>query len=177
MMILTAAVVLVALAFPAAGGTMFELSSPAFKDSTTIPKKYTCDGKDVSPPLAWKDYPAGTAAIAVIMEDPDAPVGLWIHWVHYDVPAANGALAEGQPPIGFLPDGSKQGVSWGVTKFEKTGWGGPCPPPGKPHRYVFRAYALSSLTGLAPGATKDQLLEAIKGKTLARAELTGLYGR
>jgi Raf kinase inhibitor-like YbhB/YbcL family protein len=172
-----AAVVLVALAFPAAGETMFELSSPAFANSTTIPKKYTCDGRDVSPPLAWKGYPAGTAAIAVIMEDPDAPTGLWIHWVLYDVPAANGGIEEGQPPVGALPGGSKQGRSWGFVKFEKTGWGGPCPPPGKPHRYVFRAYALSRVTALAPGASKDEVLQEIKGTTLGRAELVGLYGR
>jgi Raf kinase inhibitor-like YbhB/YbcL family protein len=156
---------------------MFELTSAAFAPSGDIPKKYTCDGKDFSPPLTWKDCPAGTAAIAVIMEDPDAPVGLWIHWVIYDIPAANGGLAEGRPRRGLLDDGSKQGVSWGVTKFERTGWGGPCPPPGKPHRYVFRAYALSSVTTLAAGATKDQLLEEIRGRTLARAELVGLYGR
>ena len=156
---------------------MFELSSPAFQASTTIPKKYTCDGKDVSPPLEWRNAPAGTAAIALIMEDPDAPVGLWIHWVLYDVPSGSGALAEGLAKTGTLADGSKQGSSWGVVKFEKTGYGGPCPPPGNAHHYVFRAYALSSPTGLAPGATKSQLLEALRGKVLAQTSLVGLYGR
>lgn len=156
---------------------MFELSSPAFKASATMPKKHTCDGQDVSPPLQWKNAPAGTEFLALIMEDPDAPVGLWIHWVLYDVPAKSGALAEGLPRTETLADGSKQGKSWGVADFERVGYGGPCPPPGKPHRYVFTAYALGSPAGLAPRATKGQVLKAIKGKVLGQAELIGRYGR
>lgn len=156
---------------------MFELSSPAFKASTTIPRKYTCDGKDVSPPLEWKNVPAETACLALIMEDPDAPGGVWIHWVLYDVPAESGALAEGIPRTETLADGSMQGWSWGVDEFDRVGYGGPCPPKGKPHRYVFTAYALASPTGLGPRATKGQLLKALNGNVLAQAELVGLYGR
>ena len=156
---------------------MFELTSPAFQASAPIPKKYTCDGKDVSPPLEWKNAPAGTVGIALIMEDPDAPVGVWIHWVLYDAPSGSGALPEGVPRTASLADGTKQGSSWGVDEFESAGYRGPCPPKGQPHRYVFRAYALGSRTGLVARATKDQLLEAIEGKVLAQAELVGLYGR
>jgi Raf kinase inhibitor-like YbhB/YbcL family protein len=157
--------------------TLFQLTSPAFESMATIPKKYTCDGKDVSPPLEWKNAPAGTVGIAVIMEDPDAPAGVWTHWVIYDAPSDKGILAEGLPRTPSLADGAKQGSSWGVHDFESVGYRGPCPPPGKPHRYVFRAYALGSRTGLVPRATKDQLLAAIEGHVLARAELVGLYGR
>ena len=156
---------------------MFELTSPAFQASAPIPKKYTCDGKDVSPPLEWKNAPAGTVGVALIMEDPDAPAGVWIHWILYDAPAKSAALHEGLPRTASLADGTKQGSSWGVDEFETVGYRGPCPPPGKPHRYVFRAYALGSRTGLVPRATKEQLLEAIEGKVLAQAELVGLYGR
>jgi hypothetical protein len=183
---ITSAVVLIALAspgraavetVPAPEASMFELSSPAFAPSASIPRKYTCDGQNVSPPLEWKNAPEGTSTIAVIMDDPDAPAGVWVHWVIYDAPSAKGALAEGLPKKEVLPDGSKQGFSGGVIEFEGIGYGGPCPPKGKPHRYVFRAYALGSATGLAPRATKDQVLKAAEGKTLARAELVGLYGR
>ncbi|HEX4047138.1 MAG TPA: YbhB/YbcL family Raf kinase inhibitor-like protein, partial [Elusimicrobiota bacterium] len=104
--------------------------------------------------------------------------GLWIHWVIYDVPAGPaGALAEGLPRAETLPDGAKQGRSWGVSTFESVGYRGPCPPKGKPHRYFFKAYALSGPTGLGAGADKDRLLEAMKGKILAQAGLVGLYGR
>lgn len=158
--------------------SMFKLTSPAFAPSSTIPKKYTCDGKNVSPPLAWSGLPKGARSIAVIMEDPDAPAGLWIHWVLYDVPAGAGALAEGLPQKDSLPDGSKQGQSGGVIEFETIGYSGPCPPPGKPHRYVFRAYALKDDTlGLKPRAAKSTAVAAMGGKILAQAELVGLYGR
>lgn len=156
---------------------MFELTSPAFKASAPIPKKFTCDGSDVSPRLAWTGAPAGTEALALIMEDPDAPAGAWIHWVLYDVPAKNGGLPEGVPAAETLDGGGKQGWSWGVAQFERVGYGGPCPPPGPAHHYVFTAYALSNPTGLPPRATKSQLLKAIKGQVLAQAELVGLYGR
>jgi Raf kinase inhibitor-like YbhB/YbcL family protein len=139
---------------------MFELTSPAFKASTTIPKKFTCAGPDVSPRLAWK-----------------TPVGLWLHWVVYDVPAKSAGLPEGVPAAETVDGGGRQGWSWGVAQFERVGYGSPCPPPGPAHRYVFTAYALSSPTGLPPRATKSQLLKAMKDKVLARAELVGLYGR
>jgi Raf kinase inhibitor-like YbhB/YbcL family protein len=156
---------------------MFELTSPAFKASATIPKKFTCDGADVSPRLDWKNAPKGTRAFALIMEDPDAPAGIWIHWLIYDAPAGSRGLPEGVPAAESLEGGAKQGWSWGVDQFERVGYGGPCPPKGKPHRYVFTAYALSVPTGLPPRATKAQLLKSMKDKILAQAELVGLYGR
>ncbi|HXS99935.1 MAG TPA: YbhB/YbcL family Raf kinase inhibitor-like protein [Elusimicrobiota bacterium] len=156
---------------------MFELTSPAFAPSGTIPRKHSCDGADVSPRLLWSNAPAEARTIALIMEDPDAPAGLWIHWIVYDVPAASGELPEGLPAGGSLPGGGRQGASWGVDRFERVGYGGPCPPKGKPHRYVFTAYALPGPTGLPAKATKAQLLKAMKGKVLAQAELIGLYGR
>jgi Raf kinase inhibitor-like YbhB/YbcL family protein len=156
---------------------MFELSSPAFKPSGTIPRKHTCDGVDASPRLEWRNAPAEAKTIALIMEDPDAPAGVWVHWVLYDLPAASGGLVEGVPPGDELAGGGRQGASWGVVQFERVGYGGPCPPKGKPHRYVFTAYALPGPTGLPAKATKAQLLKAMKGKALAQAELIGLYGR
>jgi Raf kinase inhibitor-like YbhB/YbcL family protein len=156
---------------------MFALTSPAFGPSGTIPKKYTCDGQNVSPPLAWSGLPEGTRSVAVIMDDPDAPAGVWVHWVLYDAPAGSSGLAEGVAKKESLPDGTKQGQSGGVIEFETIGYTGPCPPKGKPHRYIFRAYALKEPTGLAPRAAKSALLAAIKDKILGQAELTGLYGR
>ena len=156
---------------------MFQLSSPAFAPSATIPKKFTCDGPDVSPPLAWSGVPEGTRSIALIMEDPDAPAGVWVHWVLYDLPAKSAGVAENLPKKESLPDGSKQGPSGGVIEFEAIGYTGPCPPKGKPHRYVFTAYALNAAPGVGPRAAKSVLLAAMRGKILAQAELIGLYGR
>lgn len=156
---------------------MFELSSPAFKASATIPRKHTCDGADLSPRIEWRNAPAEAKTVALIMEDPDAPVGLWIHWVLYDAPVSSGGLPEGVANGDEVPGGGRQGASWGVDEFERVGYGGPCPPKGKPHRYVFTAYALPGPTGLPPKATKAQLLKAMQGKVLAQAELIGTYGR
>ena len=156
---------------------MFELTSPAFEASAAIPRKHTCDGADVSPRLEWSNAPAETKTIALIMEDPDAPVGVWVHWVLYDAPASSGGLPEGVPIGDAVPGGGRQGASWGVDRFERVGYGGPCPPKGKPHRYVFTLYALPGRTGLPPRASKAQLLKAMQGKVLAQAELIGLYGR
>jgi Raf kinase inhibitor-like YbhB/YbcL family protein len=152
---------------------MFELTSSAFDQMASIPKKYTCDGKDVSVPLRWTDPPEGTKAFALVVDDPDAPSGVWVHWVLYDLLADTRQIAEGQPLQPNLADGSKQGVN----DFRKTGYGGPCPPRGPVHRYVFTLYALNSKTGLHAGATKQQLLEAMKGRTLSQVQLTGTYGR
>jgi Raf kinase inhibitor-like YbhB/YbcL family protein len=150
----------------------FELRSPSFQDGGTIPAKYTCDGEDVSPALAWANPPPGTRAFALIMDDPDAPVGTWVHWVVYDVPGGVTGLPEGVNPGERLPDGGTQGRnSWG-----RLAYGGPCPPGGM-HRYVFTLYALRAPLGLAPGATKEQVLQALEGRVLARATLMGRYGR
>lgn len=150
-----------------------ELRSSSFDNGGDIPRKYTCDGTDLSPPLRWENPPAGTKAFALIADDPDAPVGTWVHWVFYDMPATTVELAEGTPATETLPSGAKQGIN----DFRKVGYGGPCPPPGPAHRYYFKLYALDKETNLKPRATKQQLLEAIKGQILAEAQLIGRYKR
>ena len=151
----------------------FELKSSSFHEGQAIAKKYTCDGSDVSVPLSWTDPPESTKSYALILDDPDAPSGTWVHWVLYDLPDKARQLREAIPPSGVLDNGAKQGVN----DFHKFGYGGPCPPHGPAHRYVFKLYALNRLTGLQPGATKQQLLRAMKGHTLGEAQLTGIYKR
>jgi Raf kinase inhibitor-like YbhB/YbcL family protein len=150
-----------------------ELKSNAFPDGADIPRKHTCDGEDVSPLLSWNKIPPGTKAFALIVDDPDAPVGTWVHWVIYDLPADTKELAEGIAKTETLANGSKQGVN----DFRRVGYGGPCPPPGLPHRYFFKLYALDEPTNLKPRATKQQVLEAIKGHVMGEAELRGGYKR
>src|SRR5262249_38021095 len=123
----------------AQGGTM-KISSAAFSAGEMIPKKFTCDGPDVSPKLAWSDVPSKTQSFALIVEDPDAPVGTWVHWVLFDLPADTKELAEGVPKQDQLSNGARQGRN----DFGKIGYGGPCPPPGKPHGYFFKLYALDA---------------------------------
>lgn len=154
-----------------------KLTSSAFKPRAMIPEKYTCDGPDVSPPLAWAGAPKDAKSFALIVDDPDAPAGTWVHWVIYDIPGATAALPEGLEKSATLASGAKQGAAWGVDKFDRVGYSGPCPPPGKPHRYFFKLYALSAALGLPPKATKDQVLAAMDAKILAQAELVGMYGR
>lgn len=150
-----------------------ELKSSAFQSGAEIPRKYTCDGADVSPPLRWENTPAGTKAFALIADDPDAPAGTWVHWVIYDIPGETRELAEGLKPMETLPNGTKQGMN----DFRRIGYGGPCPPPGPAHRYYFKLYVLDAPTGLKPRATKQQLLDAMKGHVLAEAQLAGRYKR
>ena len=151
----------------------FEMKSPAFAQGKMIQKKYTCDGADVSPPLTWTEPPSGTKGFALIADDPDAPMGTWVHWVVYDLPVGARQLAEGVPKQETLPDGTKQGSN----DFRRIGYGGPCPPAGPVHRYFFKLYAVDKKIGLPPGATKQQVLEAIKDHTLGQAELIGTYQR
>jgi Raf kinase inhibitor-like YbhB/YbcL family protein len=148
-----------------------ELKSSAFQNNQDIPRKYTGDGADVSPPLIWSNPPNGAKAFALISDDPDAPVGTWVHWVIYDLPADAKELAEGVPTQESLPNGAKQGVN----DFKKIGYGGPCPPRGPAHRYFFKLYALDRPTNLKPRATKQQLLAAMKGHILGEAQLIGKY--
>jgi Raf kinase inhibitor-like YbhB/YbcL family protein len=150
-----------------------ELTSSAFTQGSTIPRRYTGDGEDVSPPLRWSDPPEGTRSLALICEDPDAPKGTWTHWVLFDLPAQARELKEGVPAKEGLADGARQGKN----DFGKIGYGGPAPPRGKPHRYFFKLYALDAAPGLAAGATRAELLAAMKGHVLAEGELMGLYGR
>lgn len=150
-----------------------ELASSAFQPGSLIPQKFTCDGPDVSPQLRWSDLPAGTQSVSLILDDPDAPAGTWVHWVLYDLPPGVPELPEGVPPQEELPNGGRQGRN----DFRKIGYGGPCPPPGPAHRYFFKLYALDAKTNLKPGATKAELERAMKGHVLAQAELIGRYKR
>jgi Raf kinase inhibitor-like YbhB/YbcL family protein len=146
-----------------------ELTSTAFREGDTIPKQYTGDGKDVSPPLQWGEPPAGTKSFALICDDPDAPRGTWVHWVLFNLPAEQRELTEGAPAEG----GARQGKN----DFGNLGYGGPAPPPGKPHRYFFKLYALDRLLDVAAGATKEQVVAALQGHVLAEGQMMGRYGR
>jgi Raf kinase inhibitor-like YbhB/YbcL family protein len=159
---------------PAKGGNMpFQISTTAFAPGEKIPIEFTGDGPDRSPPLTWTNVPTGTKALALVVDDPDAPGGTFVHWVLYDLPGDTISLPAAVGKGASASKGSKEGkTSWG-----KPGYRGPSPPPGKPHRYFFRLYALSAPTGLAPGATAEQLQKAIVKTTLARCETMGLYGR
>jgi Raf kinase inhibitor-like YbhB/YbcL family protein len=149
----------------------FELRSPAFQHNLSIPTKYTCNGANVSVPLSWRDAPTETKSFALIVDDPDAPNGIWVHWVIYDLPASSHALAEAIPSRETLGNGAKQGVN----DFGKVGYLGPCPPHGRSHRYFFKLYALDGMTALKPAATKQQLLDAMNKHILAEVELVGTY--
>ena len=151
----------------------FEITSSTFAPGGSIPRRHTCDGEDRSPPLAWKDVPAGTKSLALVCDDPDAPAGTWVHWVIWAIPAGAAGLPEGVAPSPTLPDGTRQGRN----DFKRTGWGGPCPPKGGPHRYYFRLSAVDRVVDLPPGATRAELDRALEGHTLGRAELMGRYAR
>jgi Raf kinase inhibitor-like YbhB/YbcL family protein len=163
------------LAATAKGGSpmAFSISSAAFQNGGDIPRKFTCEGADVSPELSWTAPPSGTQSVALIADDPDAPVGTWTHWVLYDLPPTTTALPENVAKMDELPSGGRQGRN----DFKKIGYGGPCPPPGKPHRYFFKLYALDSKLNLKPGASKQELEQAMQGHILQRAELMGKYHR
>jgi Raf kinase inhibitor-like YbhB/YbcL family protein len=148
--------------------TRLAISSSAFQHDAPIPTEFTCDGADESPPLAWSGAPDKTVSYALLVEDPDAPGGTYIHWVLYDLPATTHEL-----PRGASPSGAKQGKN----SFGKTGYGGPCPPKGKPHHYHFILIALDKSLGLPPGASHAQVVEAMRGHELARGELVGTYAR
>lgn len=154
-----------------------DIKSPAFGPNGSIPRKHACDGQDVSPQLSWSGVPKEARSLALIMDDPDAPPGTWVHWVLYDLPASVAKLEEGLPKKETLSNGAKQGLCWGVEDFDRVGYYGPCPPPGSPHRYFFKLYALDKVLDLAPKADKAQLLKAMEGHILAQAELVGLYKR
>ncbi len=151
----------------------FSLTSAAFAAGGRIPPAFTADGRDSSPALSWVNPPAGTQAFALVCDDPDAPVGTWVHWVIWNVPAAAKGMAEGVRAVATLPDGSVQGKN----DFGRIGYGGPSPPRGKPHRYFFRLYALKEKLPLAAGASRRDLEKAMQGKVLATVELVGTYGR
>ncbi|MBL7958814.1 YbhB/YbcL family Raf kinase inhibitor-like protein [bacterium] len=148
------------------------IESSVFKDSGWIPKKFTCDGENVSPPLLFSGIPLNAASLALICDDPDAPAGTWVHWVVFNLPPNMKGLPENILSDKALPGGAKQGVN----DFRNIGYGGPCPPSGK-HRYYFKLYALDHILDLEAGATKWQVVQAMKGHIIAEAKLMGIYQR
>jgi Raf kinase inhibitor-like YbhB/YbcL family protein len=149
-----------------------KLTTSSFQDSR-IPAKFTCNGAGISPQLAWSAPPAGTVSFALIVTDPDAPGQTFVHWVLYDLPADTRSLPEGVSGLGQLADGSRQGRN----DFGDLGYGGPCPPPGPAHHYIFTLYALDAKLNLPVGATRAQVEAAMQGHILARGELIGLFQR
>lgn len=154
------------------GDKVMELKSTAFVHGGKIPGRYTCDGQNISPPLEWRNTPTGTESLAIICDDPDAPGGTWVHWVYYDIPAGETQLpeqvcAEERPATGGCQ---------GINDFRQVGYGGPCPPGGV-HRYYFKIFALDAKLNLPAGTTKPQLLKAMNGHILNRAELIAVYSR
>lgn len=149
-----------------------ELTSPVFAEGEEIPGRYTCDGENISPPLAWSGAPPGTHSLALICDDPDAPVGTWVHWVLFNLPPGLDALPEAIPAEAVLVNGTRQGRN----DFRRYGYGGPCPPRGS-HRYYFKLYALDCQLQLPAAAGKTELLQAMQGHILAEGSLMGRYRR
>ena len=148
------------------------LISPAFEHGGEIPARYTCDGEDISIPLQFLEIPEEAVSLALIMDDPDAPMGVFVHWVIYNIPAELSELPEGIPPQPYLEMGIRQGTN----SFGKIGYGGPCPPDGA-HRYMLKLYALDVAMDLDAGMTKHQLLSAMEGHVIDSAGLMGIYAR
>ncbi len=152
-----------------------DITSSAFNNEAEIPKKYTCEGKDISPALSWSGAPPGTKSFALICDDPDAPMGTWVHWVIYNIPAETNKLSESVPATETIENGARQGKNG----FGRIGYGGPCPPPGHgAHRYFFKLYALDSMLDLK-GKTgyKEELIKGMEGHILAETQLMGKYER
>ena len=148
-------------------GMDLQITSTAFAEGGTIPKRCTCDGSNISPPLAWSGIPQGTESLALIMDDPDAPSGTFVHWVIYNIPATTGELTEAIQGTG----------TQGTNGARKQEYFGPCPPPGPSHRYFFKLYALDRGLELAPGASKAEVEKAMQGHILAQGHIMGRYGR
>jgi Raf kinase inhibitor-like YbhB/YbcL family protein len=155
---------------PVAG---FTVASSVFRDGEPVPARHTCEGEDLSPPLAWTGVPVGTRSFALICDDPDAPRGTWVHWLLWNLPADAVELGEGVPPRPELPSGARQGLN----DSGDLGYGGPCPPPGGPHRYYFRLFALETSLNLPPGVNRSDLEAAMEGHVLAGATTMGTYER
>jgi Raf kinase inhibitor-like YbhB/YbcL family protein len=151
----------------------FELTSPAFLDGHLMPRLFTADGKNISPPLKWSGPPPNTQSYALLCEDPDAPRGTWTHWLAFNLPAETRELSESVPHVAQLPNGTRQGTN----DFDKAGYGGPSPPQGPAHRYRFTLIALDKLLDLPAGVGKGQLLAAMTDHIVGECSLTGLYGR
>lgn len=154
------------------GGSAMEIKSSAFAHEGMIPAKYTCDGKNISPPLSWSGAPKETKSFALICDDPDAPMGTWVHWVFFDIPPTVTSLPESVSRLEEIPGLGKNGKN----TSRRWGYDGPCPPSGI-HRYYFKLYALDAMLNLPPGLTKEELLKAMRGHILAQAEIMGKYKR
>jgi Raf kinase inhibitor-like YbhB/YbcL family protein len=148
------------------GEMAVQITSSEFNDGGTIPVRFTCDGEDLSPPLAWTGLPTGTQSLALVVDDPDAPVGTWVHWVIFNLPADTNSLPEGVSGLG----------TGGLNSWRRLGYGGPCPPSGT-HRYYFKLYALDSMLSLPQGASKGDLEKAMQGHVIAQGQLMGTYSR
>lgn len=151
-----------------------ELTSDAFVNGQSIPAKYACTGRNISPALSWTEPPAGTQSFALIVDDPDAPVGTWVHWVLFNIPAEASSLQEDLPVTGKNVD--PNAIFVGTNSSGRIGYDGPCPPSGT-HRYYFKLYALDTTISLLPGATKEQLLREMDGHVLAQGELMGTFSK
>jgi Raf kinase inhibitor-like YbhB/YbcL family protein len=152
----------------------FVIKSGAFSNGGEIPRKYTCSGENISPALTWADVPAQARSLALIVDDPDAPGGVWTHWILWNLPVRATSLPEGVPASReTLPNGARQGKN----DFGRIGYGGPCPPPGRPHRYYFRLYALGAVLDLKSGASRSELDRVMKPHVLAQAEWMGRFKR
>ena len=157
---------------PQTGQSALQVTSTAFKEGQSIPRQYTCDGVNISPPLEWNGTPKSAKTIGIIADDPDAPSGTWVHWVVYNLPAENIGLVENLP----LTEDLKAGGFQGKNDFQKIGYGGPCPPSGT-HRYFFKVYALDNELPLKAGATKAEVEKAMQGHIVAQGQLMGTYSR
>ena len=149
------------------------INSTAFTEGQPIPSRHAYDQQDISPDLQWSGVPSTAKSLALICDDPDAPVGNWVHWVLYDLPPSMTGIPEDLPKSQTLDSGAKQGFN----DYKKIGYGGPCPPPGKVHRYFFKLYALDIKTDLKPAVTKADLLKAMEGHVIAEGQLMGTYHR
>jgi Raf kinase inhibitor-like YbhB/YbcL family protein len=158
---------------PDEGEMTLSLSSPVFQEGEDIPITYTCDGQDISPPLTWGEPPSETQSFALIMDDPDAPGGVFTHWLLFNLPANSRELSEAIPPHNELVNGALQGKNGSGN----IGYGGPCPPSGPAHHYRFTIYALDQAIDLTAGASRIQVIDAITGHILAWGQITGMYQR
>jgi len=152
---------------------MLKVTSTAFAQGEAIPRRYTCDGENVSPALAWENVPEKTKSLAIICDDPDAPRGVFAHWVLYNLPRGAKEILEDQSKDVELPDGARQGMN----DFREIGYGGPCPPAGKAHRFIYHVYALDAVLHPVKGMTRAQLLMAMDGHIQAQGELMGKCSR
>ncbi len=144
------------------------ISSTVFNDNESIPRKYTCDGENINPSLSFSGIPEETKSLALIIDDPDAPVKTWVHWIIFDIPPQFDQIPEGSPPPSSIQ---------GLNDFGNNSYGGPCPPSGQEHRYFFKLYALDTILELSSGTTKATLEAAMEGHIIAQTSLVGKYSR